>query len=34
MNAEKRDMEKPSLTVLFITLNEEHHIGAAISTER
>lgn len=23
-------MEKPSLTVLFITLNEEHHIGAAI----
>lgn len=23
-------MEKPSLTVLFITLNEEYHIGAAI----
>lgn len=23
-------MEKPSLTVLFITLNEAHHIGAAI----
>ena len=30
MNVEKRDMEKPSLTVPFITLNEEHHIGAAI----
>ena len=24
------NMEKPSLTVLFITLNEAYHIGAAI----